>query len=167
MSAGYTLGPLYTPPTLVNEENGGTLVLPGSVGGANWQGAVADPETGLMYVSYAVSPEVVGLISDPDRSSMRYVLKDALLDDPFDLPLLKPPWGWISALDMNTGKLLWQRPNSGTPEEIKKHPQLAGVAIPDTGNDDRSALLVTKTLLFSGEGAGMYGARWGGIIQGA
>ena len=39
-----------------------------------------------MYVSYAVSPEVVGLISDPDRSSMRYVLKDALLDGPFDLP---------------------------------------------------------------------------------
>ena len=62
--AGYTLGPLYTPPTLVNEQNGGTLVLPGSVGGANWQGAVADPETGLMYVSYAVSPEAVGLISD-------------------------------------------------------------------------------------------------------
>ena len=162
--SGYTLGPLYTPPTLVNGENGGTLVLPGSVGGANWQGAVADPETGLMYVSYAVSPEVVGLISDPDRSSMRYVLKDALLDGPFDLPLLRPPWGWISALDMNTGKLLWQRPNSRTPEEIKNHPQLAGVVIPDTGNDDRSALLVTKTLLFSGEGAGMYGARWGGSM---
>ena len=45
--SGYTLGPLYTPPTLVSEGNGGTLVLPGSVGGANWQGAVADPETGL------------------------------------------------------------------------------------------------------------------------
>jgi len=162
--SGYTLGPLYTPPTLVNEGNGGTLVLPGSVGGANWQGAVADPETRLMYVSYAVSPEVVGLISDPDRSSMRYVLKDALLDGPFNLPLLKPPWGWISALDMNTGKLLWQRPNSGTPEEIQAHPKLAGVAMPDTGNDDRSALLVTKTLLFSGEGAGMYGARWGGTL---
>ena len=65
---------------------------------------------------------------------------------------------------MNTGKLLWQRPNSRTPVEIKNHPQLAGVVIPDTGNDDRSALLVTKTLLFSGEGAGMYGARWGGSM---
>ena len=162
--SGYTLGPLYTPPTLVNEGNGGTLVLPGSVGGANWQGAVADPETGLMYVSYAVSPEVVGLINDPDRSSMRYVLKDALLEGPFDLPLLKPPWGWISALDMNTGNLLWQRANSRTPEEIQAHPQLAGIDIPDTGNDDRSGLLVTKTLLFSGEGAGMYGARWGGKL---
>ena len=161
---GYTLGPLYTPPTLVSEQHGGTLVLPGSVGGANWQGAVADPETGLMYVSYAVSPEVVGLVGAPDRSSMRYVLKDAILAGPFDLPLLKPPWGWISALDMNTGKLLWQRPNSGTPEDIQAHPQLAGVDIPDTGNDDRSALLVTKTLLFSGEGAGMYGARWGGTL---
>ena len=65
---------------------------------------------------------------------------------------------------MNTGKLLWQRPNSRTPGEIREHPQLAGADIPDTGNDDRSALLVTKTLLFSGEGAGMYGARWGGSL---
>ena len=164
IAEGYTLGPLYTPPTLVDESNGGTLVLPGSVGGANWQGAVADPETGKMYVSYAVSPEVVGLISDPERSSMRYVLKDAVLEGPFDLPLLQPPWGWISALDLQTGKLLWQRPNSETPSEIRDHPKLEGVDLPDTGNDDRSGLLVTKTLLFSGEGAGMYGSRWGGTL---
>ena len=161
---GYTLGPLYTPPTVVGETNGGTLVLPGSVGGANWQGAVADPELGILYASYAVSPEVVGLISDPARSSMRFVLRDAYLEGPFDLPLLKPPWGWISALDMNTGKLLWQRPNSQTPQEVQEHPKLRGVALPDTGNDDRSGLLVTKTLLFSGEGAGMYGSRWGGSL---
>ena len=161
---GYTLGPLYTPPTVVGETNGGTLVLPGSVGGANWQGAVADPELGILYASYAVSPEVVGLISDPARSSMRFVLRDAYLEGPFDLPLLKPPWGWISALDMNTGKLLWQRPNSKTPQEVQEHPKLRGVALPDTGNDDRSGLLVTKTLLFSGEGAGMYGSRWGGSL---
>lgn len=160
----FTLGPLYTPPTLVNEENGGTLVLPGSVGGANWQGAVADPETALLYVSYAVSPEVLGLVNDPERSSMRYVLKNTRLDRPFDLPLLKPPWGWISALDMNTGKLLWQRPNSRTPLEVREHPKLTDVDVPDTGNDDRSGLLVTKTLLFSGEGSGMYGARWGGSL---
>jgi quinoprotein glucose dehydrogenase len=161
---GYALGPLYTPPTLVVPDNGGTLVLPGSVGGANWQGAVADPDSGIMYVSYAVSPEVVGLVSDPERSTMRYVLRDAVLEGPFDLPLLKPPWGWISALDLNTGKLLWQRPNSRTPQEVRNHAKLAGVDIPDTGNDDRSALLVTKTLLFSGEGAGMYGSRWGGTL---
>jgi len=160
----YTLGPLYTPPALVTPDTGGTLVLPGSVGGANWQGAVVDPESGIMYVSYAVSPEVVGLISDPERSTMRYVLKDAVLRGPFDLPLLKPPWGWISALDLNSGKLLWQRPNSRTPKEVRDHPKLAGVELPDTGNDDRSALLVTKTLLFSGEGAGMYGSRWGGTL---
>ena len=161
---GFTLGPLYTPPSLVSEANGGTLVLPGSVGGANWQGAVADPETGVMYVSYAISPEVVGLINDAERSTMRYVLKDAVLDGPFDLPLLKPPWGWISALDLNTGKLIWQRPNSKTPQEILDHPKLTGVELSDTGNDDRSALLVTKTLLFSGEGAGMYGSKWGGSL---
>lgn len=164
IAEGYSFGPLYTPPTLVVRDNGGTLVLPGSVGGANWQGAVADPDSGIMYVSYAVSPEVVGLVSDPERSTMRYVLRDAVLEGPFDLPLLKPPWGWISALDLNTGKLLWQRPNSRTPQEVRDHSKLAGVDIPDTGNDDRSALLITKTLLFSGEGAGMYGSRWGGTL---
>ena len=95
---------------------------------------------------------------------MRFVLMDAYLEGPFDLPLLKPPWGWISALDMNTGKLLWQRPNSQTPQEVREHPKLHGVDLPDTGNDDRSGLLVTKTLLFSGEGAGMYGSRWGGSL---
>ena len=100
---------------------------------------------------------MVGLISDPDRSTVRYVLNNAVLDGPFQLRLLKPPRGWISTLDMNTGKLLWQRPNSRTPREIREQAKLAGAELPDTGNDDRSALLVTKTLLFSGEGAGMYG----------
>ena len=137
-------------------------MVPGSVGGANWQGAVADVESGVLYVSYAVAPEVAGLISDPQRSTMRYVLRTADAERVFDLPLVKPPWGWISAIDLNTGKLLWQRPNSDTPEQVLKHPKLAGVEIPVTGNDDRSGLLVTKTLLCAGEGAGMYGARWGG-----
>lgn len=68
-------------------------VVFGEPGAANWQGAVADPETATLYVSYAVSPGVAGLISDPDQSSMRYVLKNATVDGPFDLPLLKPPWG--------------------------------------------------------------------------
>ena len=158
----YTLGPLYTPATLFTPSNEGTLMVPGSVGGANWQGAIADIESGVLYVSYAVSPEVAGLISDPQRSTMRSVLRTADAERIFDLPLVKPPWGWISAIDLNTGKLLWQRPNSDTPEQVLKHPKLAGVEIPVTGNDDRSGLLVTKTLLFAGEGAGMYGARWGG-----
>jgi len=160
----YTLGPLYTPATLFNENNGGTLVLPGSVGGANWQGAVADPERNMLYVSYAVSPEVVGLVQDPVRSSVRYVLRDAVVEQPFDLPLLRPPWSWISAIDMNSGRIAWQRPNSDTPREVQEHPLLADKIVPATGNDDRSGLLVTKTLLFSGEGAGMYGSRWGGSI---
>ena len=94
--------------------------------------------------------------------ALRLARRDA--HGPFDLPPLKPPWGWISELDMNTCELLWHRPNSRTPDEIQAHPQLAGFDIPDTGNDDRSAMLVTKPLLFSGDGAGMYGARWGGKL---
>ncbi|GIS02570.1 MAG: hypothetical protein CM15mP103_11210 [Gammaproteobacteria bacterium] len=71
-----------------------------------------------MYVFLRSLTEVVGLISDPDRSSMRYVLKDALSTAPSIYPS-QAAMGLDQRLDMNTGKLLWQRPNSRTPEEIK------------------------------------------------
>ena len=158
----YTLGPVYTPPTVISENNRGTLVMPGTVGGANWQGAVADPETGIMYVSSTSSPVVHGLLSDPDRSNMRYVMGRDSLDGPFGLPLLKPPWGRITAIDLNTGKIRWVMANGDTPEEIVNHEKLQGVDLPRTGHDDRAGLLVTRSLLFAGEGIGLYGAAYGG-----
>lgn len=158
----YTLGPVYTPPTVITDSNKGTLVMPGSVGGANWQGAVADPETGILYVSSTSSPVVYGLISDPDRSNMRYVVGRDPLDGPFGLPLLKPPWGRITAIDLNTGKIRWVMANGDTPEEIATHEKLQGVELPRTGHDDRAGLLVTQSLLFAGEGIGLYGADYGG-----
>ena len=158
----YTMGPVYTPPTVITEENKGTLVMPGSVGGANWQGAVADPETGILYVSSTSSPVVYGLVSDPDRSNMRYVVGRDSLDGPFGLPLLKPPWGRITAIDLNTGKIRWVVANGDTPGEIANHEKLQGLDLPRTGHDDRAGLLVTRSLLFAGEGIGLYGARYGG-----
>lgn len=162
VASEYTLGPAYTPPTVYSEDNKGTLFSPDGGGAANWQGAVVDPETGMFYVSSAVSVGSLGLVSDPDRSNMRYVAQNAPSPDVFGLPLLKPPWGRITAIDMNTGKVRWTIANADTPEEIRTHEKLRGVELPRTGHQERAGLLVTKTLLFAGEGSGLYTTTGGG-----
>jgi quinoprotein glucose dehydrogenase len=68
------------------------------------------------------------------------------------LPVVKPPWGRITAIDLNTGEHVWMLANGDTPEQIAEHPALAGVQLPRTGKPSRAGLLVTKTLLFAGEG---------------
>ncbi len=165
ISKFYTLGPLFTPPTLMVERgNRGTLTVPGALGGANWPSVAADPETGVLYVSSGLDVNVLGLEHDPERSSMRYVqgarraIRLPRGGGPQGLPLLKPPWGRITAIDLNQGTLLWQIANSDTPEWVREHPALEGVELGRTGQPDRGGLLVTKTLLFAGEGSGMFAA---------
>jgi quinoprotein glucose dehydrogenase len=68
------------------------------------------------------------------------------------LPLVKPPYGRITALDMNKGTLAWQIAHGDTPDNIRHHPSLKGVSIPRTGRQGRIGVLVTKTLLIAGEG---------------
>jgi quinoprotein glucose dehydrogenase len=163
LAARYRMGPLYTPPSLVTESNGGTLQLPGSQGGSNWQGAVADPESGIMYVSSTSAITLMGMGADPARSNMRYIMAaSSRTTGPFGLPLGRPPWGTIVATDLNTGKKLWTIANGDTPESVRKNEKLKGMVIPRTGHDDRAGLLVTKSLLFAGEGAGMFIASEGG-----
>ncbi|MCC7243211.1 MAG: pyrroloquinoline quinone-dependent dehydrogenase, partial [Acidobacteria bacterium] len=70
------------------------------------------------------------------------------------LPLVKPPYGRIVAYDLNTGDQKWMIPNGETPEWIRTHPALKGVAIGNTGQNAHANLLVTKTLLMYGEGRG-------------
>jgi glucose dehydrogenase len=67
------------------------------------------------------------------------------------LPLLKPPYGSISAIDMNKGEILWQIAHGETPDDIKNHPLLKGLAIPRTGQAGSPGTLVTRTLLIAGE----------------
>jgi quinoprotein glucose dehydrogenase len=164
IAADYTLGPIFTPPTLYSNANKGTLFSPSGGGGANWQGAVADPETGILYVSSAPTLGTLALIRDPDRSNMRYVARRDSVPGPFGLPLVKPPWGRISAIDLNTGRLLWTIANGDTPAEIRNHEKLRGVDLPRTGHEERAGLLVTKSLLFAGEGSGLYAMSGGGSL---
>jgi quinoprotein glucose dehydrogenase len=70
------------------------------------------------------------------------------------IPIFKPPYGRITAIDMNTGEILWWIPNGDTPDRIKNHRMLQGVDIPNTGSASHATALVTKTLLIYGEGRG-------------
>jgi quinoprotein glucose dehydrogenase len=155
LMGGYRTGPIFTPPSLVDGEDGkrGTLMMPNAIGGANWEGAAVDPETGILYVPSFTSPTVFGLRpADPERSDLRYWAGGRAPRLPRGLPIVKPPWGRITAIDLNTGEHVWMIPNGDTPESIKNHSLLRGVELPRTGKMSRAMLLVTKTLLFSGEG---------------
>ena len=70
------------------------------------------------------------------------------------LPVLKPPYGKITAIDLNTGDHLWWIPNGETPEAIRNHKLLKGVDVGNTGAATHATALVTRTLLIYGEGRG-------------
>jgi quinoprotein glucose dehydrogenase len=170
IASQYRMGPLYTPPSLADPDGTkGTLLIPAGFGGANWPGGAIDPETGILYVpSISVIKAVAINKGDPKRTDMAYTGtfvggfgggQGGKPDGgPQGLPLVKPPYGRLTALDLNNGDLLWTVPNGETPEFIKNHPALKGVTIPRTGEPGRAGVLVTKTLLFATEGNGLYSA---------
>ncbi len=153
---GLRMGPMYTPPSLIEAPDGtrGTLVLPHYGGGANWEGGAADPETGMLYVASQTSLTVFAVNPAGDRSDIRYLFVNGEAPRPMGLPLVKPPYGRITAIDMSSGEHRWMAVNGDTPDDIKNNPALAGLAIPPTGKASRAVLLATKTLLFAGEGFG-------------
>jgi quinoprotein glucose dehydrogenase len=74
------------------------------------------------------------------------------------LELVKPPYGRITAIDMNSGEHLWMIANADTPDRLKNHPLLKGVDLPRTGIPTRAGIVLTKSLLFVAEGTGAVGA---------
>ena len=156
MVAEFKFGPLYTPLEITDPENGyrGTVTIPRSTGGGNWEGGAVDPETGILYVTSAMSPRVEGLLPGQEGMDIDYMLMPGQPLSVDGLPAVKPPYGQITAIDLNRGEILWQIANADTPEEIANHPALAGIELPRTGRPSRVGLLATRTLLFAGEGAG-------------
>ena len=144
--ATHTAGPLYTPPAL-----GGNIVRPGWSGGANWWGAAFDPETGRLYVpSWAHFSFVVMEPGDPARSDLTIRPRVSNLPGPRGLPLFKPPYSQLAALDMNAGDLLWNVPLGDGPRD---HEALRGLDLAPLGNYEKSGgPLLTGTLLFIGQG---------------
>ena len=144
-------GDIFTPPS-VKGANGkeGTIYLPGWVGGANWTGAALDPETGVGDVPSVSVPWVAGLEPDGRGGYRRARPEGGLyLDGPQGLPLVKPPYGRITAIDLNTGDHKWMVPNGDGPRD---HPLLKGLKLPPLGQPGRAAPLLTKSFLFIGEG---------------
>ncbi|MES2893797.1 MAG: PQQ-binding-like beta-propeller repeat protein [Bacteroidota bacterium] len=160
----YKTGPLFTPISVYKKPDQlGTLVLPDAAGGANWQGGVLDKETGILYVSSSTVLRPMSLEPAPELSDMDYVgFMGSSKIGPYGLPLVKPPYGRITAIDLNTGQHKWMVANASTPQWLKDIPALKGLNIPNTGIPDRVGMLVTKTLLFAGEGSGMYASDFPG-----
>jgi quinoprotein glucose dehydrogenase len=157
----YRMGPIFTPPSLAKAPDGtkGAFVVPGANGGANIPGgAAADPETGMVYIASERGHSVIALVRGDEKfkgGTSAYVsLGPSGIRGPQGLPLLKPPYGTIVAINLNTGDHAWTIPDGDTPDNIKNHPALKGVKLPVTGKPTQATLLVTKTLLFYGEGRG-------------
>ena len=156
IAKSYRFGPLYQPVSRVDAPDGtkGTFQAPGANGGVNIMGgAAADPENGILYVASQGGVSRISLESNPERSEMRYVSQGpGGLRGPEGLPLFKPPYGRITAIDLTTGEHRWMITNGDTPAAIRDHPALRGVTVPRTGKNAHANLLVTRTLLFYGEG---------------
>lgn len=157
VAAAYRFGPLFTPPSLRDAADGtrGTLSLPGTIGGANWEGGALDPETGRLYVGSMTNPTVLSLIPGEEAGSdMDFVFGAEPARLAPGVPLVQPPWGRITALDLTDGTLAWSVPNGDTPPGLAERLGLDPETLPRTGRTSRAGLLVTRTLLFAGEGAG-------------
>ncbi|HJN45435.1 MAG: pyrroloquinoline quinone-dependent dehydrogenase [Acidobacteria bacterium] len=160
----YVYGQIFTPPSLIGtgpNDTRGTIELPGYTGGANWNGAAFDPDTGLLYVPSTTQPIIPALVElDPDRSNLRYSRgRMRPPGGPDGLPLFKGPYGRITALDLNRGEIAWQRANGLGSPAIRDHARLRELDLPALGGG-RDFLLLTQTLLVSAQQTPGAGGDW-------
>ena len=176
----YRIGPVFTPPTVSNADGPiATLQMASQAAATNWPGGSYDPETHILYVHSQSVVGTLGLVSPPPgvAPDVRYHQGTALAGARRSggsgsasaeaggavtsltiqgLPLVKPPYGQINAINMDSGDILWQVAHGETPDPIKNNPALKGLNIPRTGRPGNVGTLVTKTLVVSGEpGFGM------------
>jgi quinoprotein glucose dehydrogenase len=163
----YQMGPLFLPPLHRDNDLGfkGSMNCPGGNGGTNIPGGAAvDPETGILYVASIKSCGTFSLIPGVEQTNPAMQLTGKTVSEYVTgrggpgrvrgLPYLKPPYGRITAIDLNTGEHLWWIPNGDPPDFITEHPDLQGLDIPNPGQPSHATALVTKTLLMYGEGRG-------------
>jgi glucose dehydrogenase len=150
----YDWGPLYTPPS-----ERGTIFVPGIGGGPSWSGAAFDPATGWLYVTSRTLPFVTRLNPPglPVPAGARYAADPEPLFGSEGLPLFKPPFGRIVAIDLNRGEHAWTVPLGEGP---RQHPSLAALELPRLGSVGRGFPLVTRTLLFAAQEGRVTAAHW-------
>jgi len=171
----YRLGPIFTPPVL--SRAGGpiaTLQMASQGAATNWPGGAYDPDTQVLYVYSQAQVATLGLVPPPPGAAPDVQFhQGTVLSGPRTsggsgsasaaaggavtaptvqgLPLIKPPYGQISAIDLNRGEILWQVPHGETPDVIRNHPALRGLNIPRTGRPGMAGTLVTRSLVIAGE----------------
>ncbi len=138
----YSHGPLYTPP---GERP--TAYLPSAWGGASWAGAAFDPETSFLYVPSVTMAYALVLRRSSDGQTT-FSGAQEMIAGPQGLPLYKPPYGRITAIDLSNGKHAFVVPLGEGP---RNHPLLRNLKLPSLGWPRRGFLLVTKSLLFAGQ----------------
>jgi len=153
----YKIGPIFTPIVVSKPEGPFGTIL--TTGVTNWPGGSYDPESHILYVHASTGMVSNGLVQgDPTRTEFAWVGGNAAPAGEAPalrvqgMPLVKPPWGSIVAIDMNKGEILWKIANAETPDNVRNHPALKGLNIPRTGRSANTiGLLITKSLLIAGE----------------
>ncbi len=157
----FETGPLFQPPLHRDNEMGKTAALwcPGDIGGVNIDGpAAGDPTTGTLFVTsrkgctnriMAPAQERDAMLELPTGTTFTdYApLRSALVRGPQGLPLFKPPFSRITAIDLNTGDHKWFIPVGETPDRVKNHPALEGIDVGNTGSGTVAPMTVTDTML--------------------
>ena len=166
----YRIGPLYTPASMFEPDGTwGTLTAPNLTGGSNWPGGAADPETGMVYVYSKSVADVMTELPNSDKSVSDFAIINVrgMPNAPKrgdhtygnltveGLPLLKPPYGRLTGIDLKDGTIAWQVPHGETPDNVRNHPKLKGMTIPKTGRPGNIGPLATKSLVIIGE-AGVF-----------
>jgi quinoprotein glucose dehydrogenase len=162
----YRVGPLFTPPSV-----GGTIVMPGAIGGAGWGGGAFDPSTGTIYIKATNQPALYKIIqptrsdslnadytADLSAQALRVVMpaRDSTERMP-PLPISKPPYGTLVAIDLNTGATKWNVTLGDTPG-LRNHPLLKNLNLPPLGVAGAPGPIVTAggLIFVTGGGSTLY-----------
>ena len=162
----YRVGPLYTPPSLE-----GTIVMPGAIGGAGWGGGAFDPRTSTIFIKVTNQPALYQIVkptrsefldadytADLSAQSLRITMPSSDTSQrPLSLPINKPPYGTLVAIDLSTGDERWTIPLGDTPA-IRNHPALSELNLPPLGVAGAPGPIVTAggLVFVTGGGATLY-----------
>ena len=149
---------LFSPP-IVGDVKGllGAVQIGNTLGGTNWPGGGFDPESQVVFVHAAnAGVSAYSVMHRPDLGDGQYVSGVANRQggnalNVQGLPLVKPPYGVLAAIDLTKGELKWQVTHGETPDNIRNHPLLKGMDLPRTGQNGSQGLVVTKTLVIIGD----------------
>ena len=139
----YHNGPLFTPPSLQKP----TILMPGIAGGASWAGGAFDPESGILYVPSITLPYAATLAKSPVPHA-DYAGTFAPVESIEGIPLWKPPYARITAIDLNTGDHRWMVPMG---DLARSNSRLRKLGLDLPGRAARGHVLLTKTLLIVGQ----------------